>query len=264
MQWGLAIFFSVAMGLMAHAEVSDELTRPQSRPSETPLSKPVLASVRPEPRDDFIPSARWHFHEQGRLWTRTTMAALRGHGRSLVETEPNDIRDWCPAYPQNGPEQRAAFWNGFLSALAKHESTWRPRAVGGGGKWYGLTQILPATARGYKCRVGTGAALKNGSANLSCAVRIMATTVTRDDAVARKSNGRLGGVAADWGPLVNRGKRKEMAAWTRDQTYCRLLASVRPSERPREIATLVRETSATDLASNVAITVPDSADILID
>ena len=60
----------------------------------------------------------------------------------------------------------------------------------------------------------------------------MATTVIRDNAVARKPNGKLGGVAADWGPLVQRRKRSEMAAWTRKQKYCRLLSSVRPKPRP--------------------------------
>lgn len=232
MRWGLSYFFSIAMGLAAHAEVSHEPASAVAPASVGLISGPEVAAVRPTPRDDYLPRARWDFHEDGHLWTRSTMSALKGHGQSLVDLEPNDIRDWCPAYPENQPEARAAFWTGFLSALAKHESTWKPRAVGGGGKWFGLTQILPATARGYKCRVGTGQALKNGSANLSCAVRIMATTVTRDNAVARKTNGRLGGVAADWGPMVNSRKRKEMAAWTRKQTYCRLLSSVRPNERP--------------------------------
>ena len=161
---------------------------------------------------------------------------MKTHGAPLVDTVPGDIETWCPAYAGHGPEKRAEFWVGLMSALAKHESTWRPEAVGGGGKWYGLTQILPATARGYGCKARSGAALKNGAANLSCAVRIMATTVARDNAVARKSNGRLGGVAADWGPMVNAKKRREMAAWTRDQTYCRLLSSVRPSERPAGLA----------------------------
>jgi hypothetical protein len=203
-----------------------------SKAEATPLISQSYSSLLPAPRKDWIPRARWDFHRDGHLWTRTTMEALNAHGRPLIETVPGDIATWCPAYADNDAQARAAFWNGFLSALAKHESTWRPRAVGGGGKWYGLTQILPATARGYDCRVGTGAALKDGSANLSCAVRIMATTVIRDNAVARKSNGKLGGVAADWGPLVQRRKRSEMAAWTRKQKYCRLLSSVRPIPRP--------------------------------
>lgn len=228
MTWGRLIFLIALMGLPAKAEILGE----DKTPIAQLISGPTLPAIRPVARDDYIPRARWDFRREGHLWTRTTMAALQGHGRSLIELEPNDIRDWCPAYPENAPVHRAAFWNGFISALAKHESTWKPRAVGGGGKWYGLTQILPATARGYECRVGTGEALKNGSANLSCAVRIMAFTVNRDNAVARKTNGRLGGVSADWGPMINAKKRAEMSAWTRKQTYCRLLDSVRPVPRP--------------------------------
>lgn len=196
------------------------------------VSGPLRFVAPPIPRSDIIPHARWDFRPEGRLWTRTTLEALKGHGRSLLELVPRDMADWCPAYEDADLDQRAAFWNGFLSALAKHESTWRPRAVGGGGKWYGLTQILPATARGYKCRVGTGAELKNGSANLSCAVRIMTFTVNRDNAVARKANGRLGGVAADWGPMVNAKKRREMAGWLRQQSYCSLLHETKPIPRP--------------------------------
>ena len=203
-----------------------------------PASLSVAASdvVRPIPRKGHIPRARWDFRPEGSLWTRTTLAALKGHGLPLLTMVPRDIADWCPSYKTNGLDKRAAFWNGLLSALAKHESTWKPRAVGGGGRWYGLTQILPSTARGYKCRVGTGEALKDGSDNLSCAVRILAHTVPRDNAVARKANGRLGGVAADWGPMTKAGKRKEMAAWLRGQKYCKLLSVTKPIPRPREIA----------------------------
>ena len=79
------------------------------------------------------------------------MTALKQHGRRLVDHTPRDIQDWCPGYARAPEPDRRAFWVGFLSTLAKHESRWRPGAVGGGGQWYGLLQILPATARGYGC-----------------------------------------------------------------------------------------------------------------
>ncbi|WP_394198361.1 transglycosylase SLT domain-containing protein [Litoreibacter albidus] len=205
------------------------------------LSIATPKTIRPIPRNDHIPRARWDFRPEGRLWTRTTLQALKGHGLPLLSTVPHDIAEWCPAYASNGLDKRAAFWNGLLSALAKHESTWKPRAVGGGGLWYGLTQILPGTARGYKCRVGSGEALKDGSDNLSCAVRILAHTVPRDNAVARKANGRLGGVAADWGPMTKSGKRKEMAGWLRRQKYCKPLSATKPIPRPKQIVQLAAE-----------------------
>ena len=188
--------------------------------AETRLSPPI--------REANVPRTRWEHLPDSILWTRAALSALKQHGRALVDMVPGDIGDWCPAYPQASEAQRRAFWVGFLSALAKHESTYRPHAVGGGGRWYGLLQILPATARGYGCRARSGRALLDGPANLSCAIRIMARTVTRDGVVSRRGRG----VAADWGPLVSRKKRSEMMAWTKAQSYCKPLSSVRPQLRP--------------------------------
>ncbi|WP_299548357.1 transglycosylase SLT domain-containing protein [uncultured Tateyamaria sp.] len=188
------------------------------------------AGIRPPARVGDVPRTRWT-HQPGHiLWNRAALSALKGHGQSLVDLVPADIADWCPRYPSANDDDRRAFWLGFMSALAKYESTYKPRAVGGGGKWYGLLQILPATARGYGCNAGTGEALKNGAANLSCAVRIMATTVPRDGVIY----GRGGqGVAADWGPLRSSAKRADMAGWLKRQRYCAPLDSVRPVSRPK-------------------------------
>ena len=218
--------------LLAGPSVATTPTLLEKRPVPRAVAHSVeLSAIRPTQRDGYLPRARWEDHPQGALWTRATMAAVQSHGRPLIEMVPADIGDWCPAYRTNGPEQRAAFWTGMISALVKHESTYRPTAVGGGGKWYGLTQILPGTARGYGCRARSGTALKDGAANLSCAVRIMATTVPRDGVVALK-NGRSAGVGADWGPMTRRSKRADMAGYTKAQSYCRLLSSVRPAQRP--------------------------------
>ncbi len=224
MPWFLAVLLA-AFFLVTSPALAQEGVAPVPLPNAQPIS------LRPQQRPGYQPRAAWDFHPKGRLWTRSTMAAIRGHGAPLIETVPDDIDAWCPAYAQNGPTQRAAFWTGLISALVRHESTYRPRAVGGGGRWYGLTQILPATARGYGCRAQTGEALRHGASNLSCAVRIMAFTVARDGVVALR-DGRSAGVGADWGPMTKRAKRQQMAAYTRRQTYCRELSSVRPVARP--------------------------------
>lgn len=193
-------------------------------------------SIVPSPpaRDGNIPRTRWEHRGESKLWTRAALSALKAHGQVLEKTVPRDIENWCPAYGEADAEGRRAFWVGFLSTLAKHESTYKPEAVGGGGKWYGLLQILPSTARGYKCRAGTGTALKNGAANLSCAIRIMAVTVPRDGVVSQG----MRGVAADWGPLHSRAKRSDMERWMRRQSYCTVLNSVRPRERPEQFASV--------------------------
>ena len=179
-------------------------------------------------RDGNIPRTRWDHRAEAQLWTRSAISALKTHGAPLTQLVPGDIANWCPAYPKADDVGRRAFWVGFLSALAKHESTYRPDAVGGGGKWYGLLQILPSTARGYKCRARSGKALKDGSANLSCGIRIMAYTVARDGVVSKG----MRGVAADWGPFHSRSKRNDMMSWVREQSYCKPVESVRPQKRP--------------------------------
>ncbi|MEL6681766.1 MAG: transglycosylase SLT domain-containing protein [Pseudomonadota bacterium] len=178
-----------------------------------------------------MPRARWDFKEAGPLWTRAAMSAVATHGAVLTQIVPRDIETWCPAYTAASETERRAFWVGMMSALSKHESTYNPRAVGGGDLWYGLLQIYPDTARRYDCRARSGEALKNAADNLSCAARIMAVTVARDRAVAMH-DGRWRGVAADWGPMTNRGKINDMAAWTRAQSYCALMNDQRPVARP--------------------------------
>lgn len=197
------------------------------------VAEPVVR-IRPQARDDIVPHTRWAHRPEALIWTRGAMSALKTHGRPLTNMIPKDIATWCPGYISADAAGRARFWTGFLSALAKYESTYRPEAVGGGGKWYGLLQILPATARGYKCHVGTGAALKNGAANLSCAIRIMAVTVPRDGVISGHDR-KWRGVAADWGPMRSAAKRKDMAGWLRQQTYCTKLSSLRPKLRPEGI-----------------------------
>lgn len=161
-------------------------------------------------------SMRWDFHPEAEDWTVRTVAALDSHGQGLVNTMPADIETWCPAYKTADVEGRKAFWTGLLSTLAKHESTWNETAVGGGGKWFGLVQISPATARHYGCAARSGEALKDGEANLSCAVRIMNVTVPRDGVVSAG----MRGVAADWGPFHSAAKREDMRSWMLAQPYC--------------------------------------------
>ncbi len=166
-----------------------------------------------------LPQMRWSHMENHERWNAAALQALQAHGRPLVTMVPADIAEWCPYYEVAGQAGREAFWVGFMSALAKHESTYKPWAVGGGGRWYGLLQILPATARGYGCRAGSGEALKDGGDNLSCAIRIMAVTVPRDGVISGR-DAKWRGVAADWGPMRVASKRRDIAGWVSAQPYC--------------------------------------------
>ncbi|MEP1614446.1 MAG: transglycosylase SLT domain-containing protein [Roseobacter sp.] len=168
---------------------------------------------------DFFPALRWNHVPQSDEWEEAAVAALETHGLPLVEMVPADIDTWCPAYEGADVAGRQAFWVGFMSALAKHESTYRPEVVSSNGKWFGLLQISPATARGYGCRAGSGTALKVGGENLSCAIRIMSVTVPRDG-VVYANDGRWRGVAADWGPLRVASKRQDISGWLNAQPFC--------------------------------------------
>ena len=155
---------------------------------------------------------RWDHRPEAAIWTGASLAALQSHGVVLSQLEPTDIDTWCPAYREAEPSQRNLFWTGLFSALAKHESTWNPVAVGGGGLWIGLVQIDPRTARWHKCEAQSVAALKNGAANLACAVRIASNQVPKKNSVARGMR--------DWGPFHHSDKRAEMRAWVSQQAYC--------------------------------------------
>lgn len=214
------------------SSASDTAHSPSS--SEHSLNPDVADRHRPRPRarPPVLPRTRWEHRARHVLWSRAALSALKTHGRPLVDLVPADIATWCPAYPQATDAGRRAFWVGFLSALAKYESNYKPHVVGGDGKWHGLLQILPGTARGYKCHARTGKALRDGGANLSCAIRIMAVTVPRDGVIHGYKNKKGQGVTADWGPMHSKPKRHEMAAWLREQSYCKPVASKRPKLRP--------------------------------
>ncbi|MEM7489060.1 MAG: transglycosylase SLT domain-containing protein [Pseudomonadota bacterium] len=209
--------------------MSAPMTPAISRAAPEVAARPIL-----RPQVEEMPDLRWDHVNGSARWTRAAMHALDGHGQNLVDTVPRDIAQWCPAYPDAPEWDRKAFWAGLLSTLAKHESTYRPNAVGGGGLWYGLVQILPATARGYDCHARTGEALKDGAMNMSCAVRILNHTVPRDGVVARGYKG----VAADWGPFHSNRKREDMRRWLVRQPFCNGLHEVaRPVVRPDWLGT---------------------------
>jgi len=184
------------------------------------LALPIACSnaSTPDAGKDDLPPMRWDHRPEAPVWTQKTLLAVRSNDAVLAGTVPADIGTWCPAYADGSLADRRAFWSGILSALAKHESTWNPKASGGGGRWIGLTQIAPGTARAHGCDATSAGALKDGAANLSCAVEIAASQVGRDNMVA--GNGRQG-LGRDWAPFRSSEKRADMAAWTRAQTYCR-------------------------------------------
>lgn len=174
------------------------------------ISLPSLGSA-------YIPLMRWDHRPEAQEWTTATLSAIAAQDASLASNIPSDINAWCPGYPKATVMERRAFWSGLLSAVSKYESASNPKAAGGGGRYIGLMQISPKTAANYGCEATSSKALKDGAANLQCAVKIAAIQVGKDGVVAGKGNR---GVGRDWMPLRNAKKRAEMQAWLSRQTYC--------------------------------------------
>lgn len=164
-----------------------------------------------------LPATRWDKRPEAAEWTTRSLVAVAARDDVLASRVPADIATWCPRYPTASLPDRRAFWVGLLSAVAKYESSWNPRAAGGGGRYIGLMQISPKSAKNYGCDVTSVSGLKDGGANLECAVKLLAYQVDRDGVVAGKGNR---GIGRDWMPLRKSSKRAEMAAWTSKQAYC--------------------------------------------
>ncbi|MCU0816082.1 MAG: lytic transglycosylase domain-containing protein [Cypionkella sp.] len=177
-----------------------------------------VAATSPKEEEVSLPAMRWDHRPEAAHWTDRSLNVVAAEDDQLAEQVPADIEAWCPGYTTASIDERRAFWVGLLSATAKHESTWNPSAAGGGGRWIGLMQISPATARHYNCEAQSTAALKDGAANLACAIRIMSEQVDKDGLVAGGGNR---GIGRDWAPFRNASKRADIAEWTRSQSYCR-------------------------------------------
>ena len=180
----------------------------------TPVTFPDMSAL----MAPHLPAMGWDARPEAASWTQASLLAVADQDAILASRVPADVEAWCPGYEEAGLNDRRAFWSGLLSAVAKHESSWNPKAAGGGGRWIGLMQISPATARTHGCDATNTAALKDGEANLECAVQIMAAQVASDREVSGSRGTR--GIGRDWAPLRSSSKRSEMQDWTSTQEYC--------------------------------------------
>lgn len=101
--------------------------------AEAPTFAQQTEAFRAPTREENMPNTRWTHQPDHLLWNRAALSALKTHGKALVDIVPRDIETWCPHYLEASDADRRAFWLGFMSALAKFESTYKPKAVG--GRW---------------------------------------------------------------------------------------------------------------------------------
>lgn len=175
------------------------------------------------------PAMAWDHRPEADQWTVSTMSAVAAEDDALASLVPEDIATWCPGYERASMGERRAFWSGLLSAVARYESSWNPKASGGGGRYIGVMQISPRSAANYGCDADTASELKDGAANLECAVEMVAYHVERDGVVAGHGTQ---GVGRDWMPLRDAGKRTAIAEWTRSQAYCQQRVTQKASVPP--------------------------------
>ncbi|KIQ68566.1 lytic transglycosylase domain-containing protein [Wenxinia marina] len=222
--------------LAADPAVLGPIPRPLSRPGAPVVLHLYPAPVRPRARDPYLPAAQWNDRPEGPLWTRTMISALEGHGHEVIETVPDDISEWCPAYAGNDADERAAFWVGLMSGVSHYESRHIPDVVGA-GLYYGLLQIYPGTADAVDCRADSGSELRSAVPNLSCAVRIMSVVVPDHQAVGLRRGGWQG-IANQWGPMTRNFAREAIRDYTRSQDYCQvgmIRSAPRPPARPYDL-----------------------------
>ena len=178
--------------------------------SDTPSGKASPAAETPV-------ITRWDGHPQAQGWTAASFAAVAAQDDVLAGRIPGDIATWCPGYEEASLHERRAFWVGLISLVARTESSFNPAAAGGGGRYIGLMQISPKTAQRNGCDASSAKTLKNGEANLACAVEVFSRDVARDGLVAGKGNRGFG---RQWMPFRKSDKRAAMAEWTSSQAYC--------------------------------------------
>lgn len=164
------------------------------------------------------PAMRWDHHPEAAKWTANTLLAVAEEDAVLAQRVPQDVAQWCPGYEDGSLAERRAFWAGLVSAVGKYESSYNPRASGGGGRYIGIMQISPRSAANYGCDAKSASALKDGSANLACAVEMVAHHVARDGQAVGGGNR---GIGRDWMPFRKAKQRAEMRDWISQQSYCR-------------------------------------------
>lgn len=188
-------------------------------PTMVPDAKPgAVARLRAAlPGGKPLPMA-WEGQAQSDEWTAAMLEALETEGVTLMSSMPADVLEYCPGYAKQSPQDRAAFWAGFMSKVAGQESGWNPLSRRGDA--VGLLGVSAKAAQGAGCEAG----LLDVRANLQCGVRIMARNVARDGAISAPldSTGRgWRGAARDLLSLRSGSSRGELATWTRRQSYCR-------------------------------------------
>jgi len=174
--------------------------------------------------------AAWKNVNRDGSWTLAAENAVKA--TTLATLAPKDITAFCPAYDSLNADKRAHFWAGLLSAMAKHESGFKPEtkyvepdivdANNQNVVSRGLLQISMESAnqKAYGCGIQRAHDLHKVDVNLNCAARIMRHWVEKDGLIAAASKPAVG-AARYWSVLrAWRGHLSEISGFTRGMEVC--------------------------------------------
>lgn len=163
-------------------------------------------------------------------WSAFTLAAIAEHGSALLNKNPGDWAKFCARpFAQLSSDEKAAFYLGLISALARFESSFKPDvtyteafpdAQGRKVISRGLLQLSQESANGYKCGITDAKQLHDPRTNLSCGVRILSRWVERDGVIQGGGTGGWKGAARYWSPFRKADRIAKMAAFTKSLKVC--------------------------------------------
>lgn len=176
----------------------------------------------------------WRKKNTDGSWSKFTEEAVKSS--SLPKTVPTDIENFCPAYKTKGEADRAIFWAGLISIIARPESNFKPDttytesfADAQGKKVIsrGLLQISieSANQKRYSCAIVKSEDLHDPKTNLTCGVKILDAWVKADNVVATYTGQKPIGGGRYWSTLREKADSKknhlpELTKFTRSLSVC--------------------------------------------
>lgn len=140
--------------------------------------------------------ALWDRKSDGAEWSREVLEEVRS--RSEIFDSAKDINDFCPSYAVASSFQKESCWLRIVSAMARYESSFRPRATyieSSGATSVGLLMMNPEHCPG----ANTLEQQQSASANIRCALARMSLLIKRDGYISGPAEAK--GAAAYWSVL---------------------------------------------------------------
>lgn len=162
--------------------------------------------------------AAWDHLPEGDSWNRSVLG--RVHAKQKTFELARDLDDFCPGYANANSAQKDTCWLRIVSAIARYESNFNPRATyleHTGRTSVGLLMMNPDHCPGAH----TVEALKDATLNINCAMDRMRLLISRDHSLSGAAPKR--GAAAYWSVLrppytfrgLELGKKAHIQAFTR-------------------------------------------------